>query len=66
MSIGKSGRIVIEVEPDLKKELYAALGKEGMSLKAWFLANTVSYLADKGQMTLSVTKPQLNIEGKHV
>jgi len=54
MSIGKSGRIVIEVEPDIKQELYEVLGKEGKSLKAWFLENAQSFLADKGQGSLSL------------
>jgi hypothetical protein len=56
MSIGKSGRIVIEVEPDIKQELYEVLGKEGKSLKAWFLENAQSYLADKGQGSLSLNQ----------
>lgn len=54
MSIGKSGRIVIEVEPDFKQELYDALGKEGKSLKSWFLENAESFLSDKGQISLSL------------
>lgn len=54
MSIGKSGRIVIEVEPGLKKELYEALGKEGLSLKSWFLENAQCFLTEKGQISLSL------------
>jgi hypothetical protein len=53
MSIGKSGRIVIEIEPDLKQELYEALGKEGISLKSWFVDNAKSFLSDKGQIALT-------------
>jgi hypothetical protein len=56
VSIGKSGRIVIEVEPDFKQELYDALGKEGKSLKSWFLANAEVYLGDKGQIALSLSE----------
>jgi hypothetical protein len=37
MAIGDSGRIVIEIEPDIKKRLYACLALEQMSLKEWFL-----------------------------
>ena len=44
MSIGNSGRIVIEVEPELKRQLYSALAKDGMTLKQWFLNNASSYL----------------------
>lgn len=53
MSVGKSGRIVIEVEPNFKHELYEALGKEGKSLKSWFVENAESFLSDKGQIALS-------------
>ena len=46
MSIGSSGRIVIEVDPDLKRELYATLVRDGSTLKEWFLRNAQSYLLD--------------------
>lgn len=52
MSIGKSGRIVIEVEPVLKKDLYSSLAKEGLTLKEWFLKNAVIYLDKKSQTPL--------------
>jgi len=44
MSIGNSGRIVIEVKPEVKRKLYSALTSEGISLKEWFLRNAVQYL----------------------
>lgn len=44
MSIGPSGRIVIEVEPEVKRELYSALTRDGFTLKDWFLVNAASYL----------------------
>lgn len=46
MSIGSSGRIVIEVDPDLKRELYATLIRDGSTLKEWFLRNAQNYLLD--------------------
>ncbi len=52
MSIGTSGRIVIEIEPELKKELHAVLRKEGTNLKTWFLANVDQLLSDKLQQSL--------------
>lgn len=39
MSIGNSGRIVIEIEPELKRQLHATLRLEGKNLKSWFLEN---------------------------
>lgn len=37
MSIGTSGRLVIEIEPELKQEIYASLKAKGLTLKEWFL-----------------------------
>lgn len=56
MSIGKSGRVVIEIEPDFKRQLYAALARDGLTLKSWFLSNAQSYMAaDRGRTV--VTQP---------
>lgn len=52
MSVGQSGRIVIEVEPDVKRSLYAALAKDGLTLKDWFLRSAESYLTDASQYRL--------------
>lgn len=51
MSIGSSGRIVIEVDPGVKRHLYTALARDGMSLKEWFLKNAQAYLSSLDQMT---------------
>jgi hypothetical protein len=52
MPKGQSGRIVIEVDPDLKRRLYAALAGDNSTLKDWFLSEAASYLADQGQPSL--------------
>lgn len=52
MSIGTSGRIVIEVNPALKRALYSALARDGVTLKDWFLGCTESYLSARTQMAL--------------
>ena len=57
MAVGKSGRIVIEIQPDVKEELYDALSSEGRSLKSWFLENVDEFLADKSQMKLELVPP---------
>ena len=57
MSIGNSGRIVIEVETNIKRELYSALSREGMTLKEWFLKSANLYISDRTQIPL----PLLNI-----
>lgn len=51
MAIGKSRRIVIDVEDvTLKRDLYAVLAAEGRSLKEWFSAAAHEYL-DKSRTT---------------
>ena len=52
MSIGKSGRVVIEMESELKRELHTVLCKEGTNLKMWFLEHVDQLLAEKGQQNL--------------
>lgn len=59
MAKGSSGRIVIEVEPEIKHELYDALSKEGLTLKDWFLKNADSFLKDRGQMNLLPPEDEL-------
>ncbi len=36
MAIGKSGRILIEVDPEFKSTLHSLVKSKGMSLKEWF------------------------------
>lgn len=52
MPVGHSGRIVIEIDPTLKQELYSALDKEGLNLKQWFLINASDFLRDRMQLSL--------------
>ena len=52
MAQGSSGRIVVEVDPLLKEQLYSALKKEGLTLKDWFLLNADQFLSNKSQMSL--------------
>ena len=50
MSVGPSGRIVVEVEPELKRELHSALVKDGQTLKDWFVKRAEEYVRDAQQM----------------
>jgi hypothetical protein len=49
MARGESGRIVIEVAPALKRELYAALALSGSTLKDWFVGRATAYCSDVNQ-----------------
>lgn len=49
MARGDSGRIVLEIDPAEKQELYGALTRDGMTLKDWFLRRAGEYLRERGQ-----------------
>lgn len=44
MAIGKSGRIVIEIDPLLKRRLRAALELDDLTLKDWFVDRAIEYI----------------------
>ena len=58
MAQGESGRIVIEVDPHLKRQLYSALASDGSTLKAWFLEAARSYIDEREQPRLPVEMPR--------
>jgi len=49
MARGDSGRIVLEIDPAEKQELYNAVTRDGMTLKDWFLRQATDYLRERGQ-----------------
>ena len=52
MAIGQSVRLVIEIDPELKKDLYAALERDGMTLRQWFLLRASNYVSNASQLPL--------------
>jgi hypothetical protein len=54
MARGESGRIVLEIDPSEKEELYSAVTKDGMTLKDWFLRKANEYLRERNQTQLFV------------
>ena len=64
MAIGESGRIVIEIDPELKQELYGALAEQGLTLKQWFLLNAIQYLDQRIQPNLPLFDHAAFREGK--
>lgn len=47
MAIGNSGRIVLEIEPELKKKFYACLALEQTTLKDWFIKAVEAHMQNK-------------------
>jgi hypothetical protein len=58
MSRGASGRIVIEVNPELKRRLYAALSVSGSTLKDWFVMAATRHCEEAEQPDLFVAAPR--------
>ena len=58
MAKGDSGRVVIEVDPALKRELYAILERDGSTLKEWFVKRANNYVANSIQPGLAFTPKQ--------
>lgn len=44
---GESGRIVVQVQPLLKRELHSALALNGQTLKDWFIEAANTYLSNR-------------------
>lgn len=65
MPVGASGRIVIEIDPDKKHELYHMLKKENSSLKEWFLAHVDGYLSGKEQLQLDLISMSQSAGGQN-
>ena len=52
MAIGESGRIVLEIDPELKRRLYSTLALENKTLKEWFIALAVQHIDTQKQPSL--------------
>jgi hypothetical protein len=54
MAKGESGRIVLEVDQNLKKTLYAILALEQKTLKDWFVESAEKHIKDKKLELLNI------------
>lgn len=52
MPQGKSGRIVIEIDRELKRRLYSSLASRGLTLKDWFIVTAGEFIQAEKQPTL--------------
>jgi len=63
MPRGASGRIVLEVDPEFKEELYAALKEDNLTLKDWFLQRARQYLYEDVQLGFEFDRSQAGQRG---
>ncbi len=52
MSRGPSGRLVVEIEPSLKHQLYSTLALDGLTFKDWLTDQAERYIAERKQPQL--------------
>ena len=45
MARGRSGRMVFDIDPSIKRSFYAELTREGLTAKQWLLDHIQQYLA---------------------
>lgn len=46
---GESGRIVVELDPGLKRRLYSALARDSVTLKRWLINLAEQYISEHEQ-----------------
>ena len=52
-----ANRIVIEVDPDLKADLYVELARRRTTLKAWFCEQVIELMGEQGSASLAAEPP---------
>lgn len=57
MARGPSGRLVLEISPEVKRRLHSRLAGEGRSLKEWFLEQAQEYLDGPEPLQLPFEMP---------
>ncbi len=58
MARGRSGRIVLEVDPVMKRHLYTVLANYDLTLKEWFVSEAEKFLRKHSQLRLPLpTRP---------
>ena len=47
MAVGRSNKIVVEIDIEVKRRLYAKLASKGITMKAWIEEHAERYLTDR-------------------
>lgn len=53
----KSGRLVVDIDPEIKLALHAALAAEGVSLKDWVVTRARNYIEERSRPRLFAAEP---------
>ncbi len=64
MAQGKSGRVVVDLDPQFKQKLHETLKQRGTNLKQWFLEQAETYCECPESIALptsSVEKPSISV-----
>ena len=56
MPKGESGRIVVDIDPALKRRLYSVLAMDNSTLKEWFIRSAERYIEKKREPILPAKK----------
>ena len=56
MPKAKSGRIVVVMDPALKRRLYSVLAMDNSTLKEWVIRSAERYVEEKNEPSLPTTK----------
>ena len=54
MPRGQSGRVVIEMDPDFKRQVYVSLAREGLTLREWFIREASAFIGNSEQPMLPI------------
>ena len=52
MARGKSGRVVLEIDPELKQQIYYALESKQQTMKEWFVSEANALIYGNKQQSL--------------
>ncbi len=66
MARGKSGRVVLEIDPELKRQIYASLENRQETMKEWFVMEAEGLICGDKQPSLfdaSGKQPKETSEG---
>ena len=65
MAVGESGRLVVEIDPSLKKELHQTLREDGTNLKDRLLIRIEGYLSDRSGQEELFSEEVLSVQDKN-